>query len=195
MSMMHCSLLSLGCAFGFAPPQEDNTLTALRALKIAQRRLRPEVRTKLLSISSPRTNGSLTPTAWRFTFSDPGTSGHCRVVTVAAKASSEHPDTVEAFASAKTEDVNELQAIPQNKLLIDSDKVLSQIRAGSKMKGLKWVEYRLVQPRSTKEPLWQLCFYSESGDTVAGFKVGAKSGAMEMNQEHCPDPSVCEVGK
>ena len=185
MSMMHCSLLSLGCAFGFAPPQEDATLTALRALKIAQRRLRPEVRSKLLSVSSPRTNGNLTPTAWRFTFADPGTSGHCRVVTVAAKASSEHPDTVEAFASSKAENVAELQTIPQNKWLVDSDKVLSQVRDVAKLKGLKWAEYRLVQPRSAKEPLWELCFFDETGASVAGFKVGAKSGVLDLNEEHC----------
>ncbi len=185
MSMMQCSLLSLGCAFGFTPPQENTTLTALRALKIAQRRLRPEVRSKLLSVASPRTNGNLTPTAWRFTFADPGTSGHCRVVTVAAKASSEHPDTVEAFATAKTENVAELQAIPQNKLVIDSDKALAQVREANKMKGLKWAEYHLVQPRSTKEPLWELCFFDEAGNTVAGFKVGAKSGAVDTNGEHC----------
>ena len=101
MSIMHCSLLSLGCAFGFAPPANQGALTALRGLKIAQRRLRPEVRAKLLSVSSCRSDQTLAPGAWRFVFLDPVTNGNCRVVTVAAKTSSEHPDTVEALNSAK----------------------------------------------------------------------------------------------
>src|SRR5471030_3524308 len=118
MSTMHCSLLSLGCVFGFTPANNQNSLTALRALKIAQRRLRPEVRSKLLSVSSARTDGSLAPEAWRFVFLDPATSGNCRVVTVAAKTSSEHPDTVEAFSSAKTEDASSLHEIVQNQWVI-----------------------------------------------------------------------------
>src|SRR5277367_3730341 len=101
MSTMHCSLLSLGCVFGFAPPSNQAVMTAFRAFKISQRRLRPEVRGKLLSISSARTDATLVPKAWRFVFHDPGTSGKCRIVTVATKASSEHPDTVEAFRSYK----------------------------------------------------------------------------------------------
>src|SRR5476649_610236 len=153
MSTMHCSLLSLGCVFGFAAANEQTSLTALRALKIAQRRLRPEVRAKLLSVSSARTDGSLAPEAWRFVFLDPATSGHCRVVTVAAKTSSEHPDTVEAFSSSKIEDVATLHPIAQNKLLVDSDKVLEQARTVSKLKGVQSAEYRLVQPRSGSEPL------------------------------------------
>src|SRR5476651_871704 len=121
MSIMHCSLLSLGCVFGFSPDSEQSTLTAIRALKIAQRRLRPEVRAKLLSVSSARTDASLAPEAWRFVFLDPATSGNCRVVTVAAKTSSEHPDTVEAFSSAKTESASSMHAIAQNKWVVDSD--------------------------------------------------------------------------
>src|SRR5476651_1455769 len=102
MSTMHCALLSLGCAFGFAQANNQTSLTALRALKIAQRRLRPEVRAKLLSVTSARTSGNMVPEAWRFVFLDPATSGHSRIVTVAAKTSSEHPDTVEAFSSSKS---------------------------------------------------------------------------------------------
>jgi hypothetical protein len=79
MSTMHCSLLSLGCAFGFASPSDRHILTALRALKIAQRRLRPEVRSKLLSVSSAHTDPTLVPEAWRFVFLDPATNGHCRI--------------------------------------------------------------------------------------------------------------------
>src|SRR5271170_3410291 len=104
MSMMQCSLLSLGCVFGCAPAQNQSSLTALKALKIAQRRLRPEVRSKLMSVASARSDASLSPHAWRFVFMDPATSGNCRIVTVAAKASSEHPDTVEAFSSIKEEE-------------------------------------------------------------------------------------------
>jgi len=180
MSTMHCSLLSLGCVFGFTPPNHQTTLTGLRALKIAQRRLRPEVRAKLLSASSARTKGTLVPEAWRFVFQDLATSGHCRVVTVAAKTSSEHPDTVEAFSSSKVENVADLTAIPQNKLLVDSDQALEQARGAAKLKGLQAIEYRLVQPRSGREPLWQLHFYAETGDLVARFQVGTKTGAVEV---------------
>src|SRR5271170_4044212 len=140
MSMMHCSLLSLGCVFGFSTPAQQATLTALRALKIAQRRLRPEVRAKLLSASSARTGASLAPEAWRFVFLDPGTSGNCRVVTVAAKTSSEHPDTVEAFSSAKTESIPASHAILQNKWVMDSDQVLALARGESKLKGISAAE-------------------------------------------------------
>src|ERR1039458_5116147 len=156
---MHCSLLSLGCIFGFAPANDQTSLTALRAFKIAQRRLRPEVRAKLLSVSSPRTDGSLAPEAWRFVFLDPATSGNCRVVTVAAKTSSEHPDTVEAFSSAKKESVPTTHAIAQSKWVVDSDQALEQVRATTKLKGIQAAEYRLVQPSSGREPLWHLHFY------------------------------------
>ena len=180
MSMMHCSLLSLGCAFGFAPPHHQTTLTALRALKIAQRRLRPEVRTKLLSVSSARSNGNLTPQAWRFTFMDPITRGHSRVVTVAAKTSSEHPDTVEAFSASKTENEPSFYSISQNKLLIDSDKALVKARGFTKLKGVHSAEYRLSQRRNSQEPLWNVCFFTEKEETVAMIQVGAKTGTVEL---------------
>jgi hypothetical protein len=178
MSMMHCSLLSLGCAFGFSPPADQGVLTALRALKIAQRRLRPEVRAKLLAVSSCRSNGDLTPEAWRFVFFDPATSGNSRIVTVAAKTSSEHPDTIEAFNGARTESVSSAHVIPQNKLLIDSDKVLEQVRVNSKLKGVRTAEYKILQHRGNHEPLWVIQFFSESGDAVCRFRVGAKTGVM-----------------
>jgi len=180
MSIVHCSLLSLGCVFGFTPAEHQSTLTALRALKIAQRRLRPEVRAKLLSASSARTDGTLVPEAWRFVFLDLATSGNCRVVTVAAKTSSEHPDTVEAFSSCKTESVAALHAIAQNKLLVDSDKALEQARGVAKLKGLRAAEYRLVQHRSGQEPFWILHFYAETGEPVARFQVGTKTGAVQL---------------
>lgn len=180
MSTMHCSLLSLGCVFGFTPPNHQTTLTGFRALKIAQRRLRPEVRAKLLSGASARTNGNLVPDAWRFVFQDLATSGHCRVVTVAAKTSSEHPDTIEAFSSSKTENVADLPAIPQNKLLVDSDQALEQARKMAKLKGIHGAEYRLVQPRSGREPFWHMHFYGDASEPVASFQVGAKTGAIEL---------------
>ena len=180
MSTMHCSLLSLGCVFGFAAPNHHVGLTALRALKIAQRRLRPEVRAKLLSVSSPRTDGSLMPEAWRFVFLDPATSGNCRVVTVAAKTSSEHPDTVEAFSSIKTETPLNSHAIAQNKWVMDSDQVITQARGAAKLKGIRAAEYRLAQSRSSQEPLWTLNFYAETPEPVVHFEIGAKSGAVKI---------------
>jgi hypothetical protein len=180
MSTMHCSLLSLGCVFGFAAANDQTTLTALSAFKIAQRRLRPEVRAKLLSVSSARTDESLAPEAWRFVFLDPATSGNCRVVTVAAKTSSEHPDTVEAFSSAKTESVPATHAIALNKLVMDSDQVLAQVRGAAKLKGIRAAEYHLAQPRSGQEPVWTLFFYAEAAEPVARFQIGAKTGAVKI---------------
>ena len=180
MSTMHCSLLSLGCVFGFAPATNQTSLTALRAFKIAQRRLRPEVRAKLLSLSSARTDESLAPEAWRFVFFDPATSGNCRVVTVAAKASSEHPDTVEAFSSAKTESMPANHAIAQNKWVVDSDQALAQTRGTAKLKGILAAEYRLSQPRNGQEPLWTLSFYAEATEPVVRFQVGARTGAVKI---------------
>jgi hypothetical protein len=180
MSTMHCSLLSLGCVFGFTPANNQAGLTALRAFKIAQRRLRPEVRAKLLSVSSARTDTSLAPDAWRFVFLDPATSGNCRVVTVAAKTSSEHPDTVEAFNSAKVESAPPPHAIAQNKWVTDSDQALAQVRSSAKLKGISAAEYRLGQPRSGHEPLWTVSFYAEGAEPVARFQVGAKNGAVKI---------------
>lgn len=180
MSTMHCSLLSLGCVFGFTPANNQTNLTALRALKIAQRRLRPEVRAKLLSVSSARTDMSLVPEAWRFVFLDPATSGNCRVVTVAAKTSSEHPDTVEAFSSTKTEDVPTNHAIAQNKWVTDSNQVLAHARGAAKLKGIRAAEYRVGQPRSGQEPLWTLYFYAEAAEPVARLQVGAKTGEVKI---------------
>ena len=180
MSTMHCSLLSLSCVFGFARSNNQTGLGALRALKIAQRRLRPEVRAKLLSVSSARTDGSLAPEAWRFIFLDPATSGNCRVVTVAAKTSSEHPDTVEAFSSAKKESVPTAHVIAQGKLAIDSDEALARARGTSKLKGIRAAAYHLSQPRSGQEPLWILHFYAEAAEPAARFQVGAKTGTVKI---------------
>jgi hypothetical protein len=183
MSIMHCSLLSLGCAFGFSPADQTHTLTALRAFKIAQRRLRPEVRAKLLSVSSSRTDASLAPEAWRFVFFDPATSGNSRVVTVAAKTSSEHPDTVEAFSSARTENVSTTHAITQTKWLTDSDQVLSQVRSVAKLKGIRGAEYQLSQVRSGQEPFWSVSFYGDDKEPVARIQVGAKTGLVKTLSE------------
>jgi hypothetical protein len=162
------------------PPGEVSSLNALHALKIAQRRLRPEVRNKLLSISSSRTGPDLAPDAWRFVFLDPGTSGHCRVVTVAAKTSSEHPDTVEAFSSARSENDADLHPIPQNKLLVNSDQALEKIRGTSKLKGLHAAECRLVQTKGYPETNWIIQLFSDGPEPVARFRVGAKTGKVEQ---------------
>ncbi len=177
---MHCSLSSLGCAFGFAPPAEYTSLTAIHALRIAQRRLRPEVRAKLLSVSSARTDQTLVPDAWRFVFLDPATSGKCRVVTVAAKTSSEHPDTIEAFGSAQTENISASLVIPQNKLLIDSSKALEEVRLASKLKGVRSAEYRLTQQKGKTEPSWYLQFFAENSEPLAKFRIGARTGGLEQ---------------
>ena len=179
--MMQCSLLSLGCVFGFTAPEQQARLTALRALKIAQRRLRPEVRAKLLSVSSPPTLKSLAPEAWRFTFFDPATSGHSRIVTVAAKASSEHPDTIEAFSSTPNEVASGLHVIPQSKWLVDSDKALEKIKAESKLKGVRAAQYRLMQPKSPgQESCWILQFFGDQEEPIARIRVGARTGNLEM---------------
>ena len=180
MSIMHCSLLSLGCAFGFSTPEDSNFLTALRALKIAQRRLRPEVRTKLLSATSARTDQSMVPEAWRFTFLDLATSGNCRIVTVAAKTSSEHPNTVEAFAPTKPEEVGTSAAIAQKKIVIDSDRALDLVCLSSKRKGIRSAEYHLSPQKGKQEPLWTILFYTESRDPAAIYRVGAKNGTVEQ---------------
>jgi hypothetical protein len=180
MSIMHCSLLSLSCAFGFTPVGNQPNLTGLRALKIAQRRLRPEVRSKLLSVSSSRTDGNLAPDAWRFVFSDPGTSGHCRVVTVAAKTSSEHPATVEAFSMAKMDGIATANVILQNKRLLDTDQVLAQARSAAKLKGIRAAKYDLGQPRSGHEPMWTIHFYAENDELIADLQVGAKLGGVKI---------------
>jgi hypothetical protein len=180
MSMLNCSLFSLGCAVGFAPPAQHSSLTAFRALKIAQRRLRPEVRAKLLAATSARSDASLVPRAWRFFFADPATSGNCRVVTVAAKNSSEHPDTVEAFAATRMENAPGSPVIPQQKLLVDSDKVAEKIHAASKLKGAREAEFQLLQPKGKSEPFWIVKIYGDREEALASFRVGAKDGALEQ---------------
>ncbi len=168
MSTMHCSLLSLGCVFGFAAGNNQSGLTALRALKIAKRRLRPEVRAKLISVTSARTDGSFAPEAWRFVFFDPATSGNCRVVTVAARSSSEHPDIVEAFSSARTESMSASHAITQSKWVVDSDQALAVVRGAAKLKNILGAEYHLGQSRLGQEPLWTISFFAEAAEAVGG---------------------------
>jgi hypothetical protein len=177
--VMQCSLLSLGCVFGFAAPEAQSSLTALRALKIAQRRLRPEVRSKLLSVSSPRTGNTLVPEAWRFVFLDTATSDHSRMVTVAAKTSSEHPDTVEAFSSEVTGKVSGLQVVPQNKWTFDSDAVLEKVRFETQLKGIRSAQYRLTQPKGAAEPLWFIQLLGDNDQPVIQVRIGAKTSELE----------------
>jgi len=176
--MLQCSLLTLGCAFGFSPPQDTKSLTALRALKIAQRRLRPDVRSKLLSVSSPKTDTSLAPEAWRFVFFDPGTSGKSRAVTVAAHTSSEHPDTVEAFSGVKNETAAGLHVIAQNKWIVDSDIALEKVREESKCKGVRSAQYRLERAKAGKEAFWVIELFNERDEALARFRIDARSGEV-----------------
>jgi hypothetical protein len=176
--MMLCSLLSLGCAFGFSPAEETAILTAQRALRIAQRRLRPDVRSKLLSVSSPRTGASLVPEAWRFVFFDPGTSGKCRAVTVAAHTSSEHPDTVEAFSALKGETASGQHVIAQNKWTVDSDSALGKVRGEFKVKHLHAAQYRLARSNAGREASWLVEFFGEKDEVVARFEIEARSGEL-----------------
>jgi hypothetical protein len=175
--MLQCSLLSLGCVFGFSPPQQTPSLTAMRALKIAQRRLRPDVRSRLLSVTSSKTL-TLVPDAWRFVFFDAGTSGKSRAVTVAAHTSSEHPDTVEAFSAIKFEPATSLQVIPQNRWTIDSDIALEKVREHAKLRGVSTAQYRLDRPRTGTEPIWLIEFSDDHGEPVGSFRIDARSGEL-----------------
>jgi len=111
---------------------------------------------------------------------DPITNGKNRVVTVAAKTSSEHPDTVESF---KAENPTYSQIIPQNDLLIDSNKALEKIRGFVKMRGISSVEYRLIQYRRGEEPAWVIHFFAEAEELEAVVRVGAKTGGVEVMEE------------
>lgn len=172
---MHLSLVSLGCAPGFAPPVYS-TFTAFRALKVAQRRLRPDVRSKLLSISSVRTEAASAPEAWRFVFSDSKTHDHCRNVIVAAKTSSEHPYLLEAFSLARFDSVAPLKAIPQNKLHFDSNEALAQVRRITELKETCSAVYRLFLPQGDREPAWLLSFYAANPEPIAIFRIRAETG-------------------
>jgi len=178
--MMLCSLLSLGCAFGFAPPQETTTLTAQRALRIAQRRLRPDVRSKLLSVSSPKTDSTLEPDAWRFHFFDAGTSGKSRAVTVAARTSSEHPETVEAFSGMKGETASGLNVIAQNKWLIDSDAALQKVREEFKCKHVASAQFRLLRAHSAREAFWLIEFFDDGDESLVRFRIDARTGDLRQ---------------
>ncbi len=180
--MMLCSLFSLGCAFGFAPPQENAALTAQRALRIAQRRLRPDVRSKLLSVSSPKTNSSLEPEAWRFLFYDAGTSGKSRAVTVAARTSSEHPDTVGAFSGLKGETAAGLNVIAQNKWLIDSDAALQKVRGEFKCKHVAAAQYRLQRASAGREAFWLIEFFDDQDEVLVRFRIDARTGDLHQLQ-------------
>ena len=107
----------------------------------------------------------------------------CNVV-VAAKTSSEHPATVEAFSSVQPENAAELQVIPQNRLLIDTNQALERARSAVKLKGIRAAEYRLLHPLHDAEPLWELQFFTDTGKAVARLSVGAQTGAVELINTH-----------
>jgi hypothetical protein len=179
---MHCSLLSLGCLCGFALPV-NASLTGLRALKIAQRRLRPEVRSKLLGISSARTDIAFVPKMWRFVFLDQKTKDHCRIVTVAAQASSGHPDTIKAFVAVEPENGLSMLPIALSELVIDSDVVLERVRLICKLKGITTAEYQMRRTRDEKIPMWQLLLYGQAPEPVATFRVNAATGAIQLDNK------------
>lgn len=191
MTSMHCSLLSLGCAFGFSSPEDRSVLTALHAFKIAQRRLRPEVRAKLLCVVGAKTSGLDVPSAWRFMFYDAATEGQSRVVTVAARTSSEHPDTLGAFNLSRLEHRHDGIPIPQNKWVVDSYQAHEKARGVIKHKGIQGWECSLIQPRGAQEPLWTLRYSTEADQAVAYVQVGAKTGAVKLlDKMHEPHEMV-----
>ena len=122
------------------------------------------------------------PDAWRFVFFDPGTSGKCRAVTVAARTSSEHPDTVEAFNAVKGETAVGLQVIAQNKWTMDSDAVLEKVREQTKLRGVHSAQYRLERSRTAAEAGWLLEFFGESDNLLASFRIDARSGEISRLQ-------------
>jgi hypothetical protein len=177
MNWPHLSLLSLGCAFGVTSPSPA-ALTALRALKIARRRLRPEVRDKLVSICSAPTDSTFEPDAWRFVFSDDATRRHYRSVIVAAKASSESRGVLEAFKTSKTGSATPLHPISINSVVLDSDGALAQVRSVSKLRGHFSAVYRLFISKKEQEPLWHLSFYTEALNPVISYRVRTKGGTI-----------------
>lgn len=187
MSMLTCSLLSLGCAFGFVPPEDKAAWTALHAFRVAQRRLKPEVRAKLLGVVSSWTVTSAPPVAWRFIFLDASTSGRRRVVTVAAKASSEHPETVEAFDSVERAEGpsggGSSHPITQAKWVIDSDRAHEIARAVVKMRGVHACEFDLAQHRSQGEPYWTIRYCTEKDEPVVVVQVSARTGEAKVLHE------------
>lgn len=172
------SLFALGCAFGCTPTITKVTLSAYRALKIAQRRLRPEVRAKLMGVISARTDSTLTPRAWRFLFHDATTNDQCRIVTVAAQASSEHPDTVGAFSGTQMDPHKFSHPVTQNKLIIDTEEILAKARAAATLDEIQAAEYSLAQGKTQVEPLWELRFFTNLEEPVATVLVKAKSGEV-----------------
>lgn len=154
-------LLTFGCV-GFSNALKKIGFTALPALQIATRRLRPEVRANLLHVVSDRTGQDFRPKAWRFVFRDKTTSSGCRVVTVAENASSEHPDIVEAFESMDLRNISKNEIIPQNQLTVDSDAAL-KIASTSSESCLNFAdsaEYQLVKSAPRRKPFWKIYFYS-----------------------------------
>ena len=101
------------------------------------------------------------------------------MVTVAAKTSSEHPATVEAFSSEVVEKVSGLQVVPQNKWIFDSDAVLEKVRFESKLKGVRSAQYRLTQPKGATEPLWFVQFLGDNDRLLIQVQIGAKTFELE----------------
>jgi hypothetical protein len=154
---MQVFLFAHGCVVGFVPSEAKGHLPLWKALKIAQRRLKPEVRDRLLGVVSSRILAGQYPTAWRFVFFDAGTSGSQRVVTVAANGSSEQPETQELFNQRRLPLLFEIIDLKRVRLEgTDAMKLAStmvQVKA-------RELELSLFQPQGNPEPRWLVRFYA-----------------------------------
>jgi hypothetical protein len=176
MTDMSLALGALGCAFGIASPASSQ-LTAFHALKIAKRRLRPEVRSRLIHIGSVLTDASFRPIAWRFAFQDRGTRGRLRSVIVAAHVSSEHPEIQEAFKTRNEEPMLPWKVIDLARILIDSEKALARVQSVSDLRPYRGVVYNLMTEKGG-EPVWHLSFYGKGEKPVVRFRLRARCGAL-----------------
>jgi hypothetical protein len=173
---MNVSLFALGCVVGLLPDESRANLSALRALRIAQRRLRPEVRNALLVARSLRTERDRLPSAWRFVFHDPLTTDNYRIVTVPTNEThksydfSEEPEDVESL--------RKLLPVVQEKVVLDSDDIL---RCAAELKKASWKswELNLHQCPDIHEPLWMLTFFEDDAGKVASkVKMKGNSGTI-----------------
>ena len=128
-----------------------------KALRIAQRRLKPEVRDRLLGVVSSRIVSGQLPTAWRFVFFDAGTSGSQRVVTVAANGSSEQPETQELFNQRRLPLIFEIIDLKRVRLegtdAVKLAATMVQVKA-------RELELSLFQQAGNPEPRWLVRFYA-----------------------------------
>ncbi len=173
---MPASLFALGCVVGLLPKEDGSNLSALAALKIAQRRLKQQVRESLLIISSRRFMRDRTPSLWRFVFQDLSTTDTFRVVVVSNKTSGQS----ENLAGFKKEtDLCQLTTIDQNRSMIDSDEAL---RRASEFPTRQWsaCEISLIQCPERRYSIWVVSYFEfENGTTAAKVvTLSASTGAI-----------------